>query len=781
MTWNRIATRLELSPDPSAGLWATAWIEIEEALDEPYVLRIELTNDDVGLELDGLVGVEAALELEQDGTTRRVTGIVQHADYRGTHGGRLHTTLTIVPAWSLLQHTQRSRCFHDLTVPEIVERVAAEHLPSYGRTLELARLHHTYERRDLCTQFRETDLQFVTRLLAEEGIVLTFDCSGEREVATLIDDNRGFSPIGAAEYEPADEPPLVPVAKAGASSAPAILSAGWTREVSPRGSTVVAWDWRPKVPERSSSAAAAKAGPSRQGVCEVDERRRLVETDDGVDDYTPRLAELSQARLSANVRARMRSTVLEMTAGGTFAVDGHPHPDMDRAYLVVRALHRFEPLDGLAGSGHDTVELISDLSCQPMELAHRPPAQPRPQVPGIVTARVVGPPGEDIHTDAHGRVLVQLQWGGDAPTCYARVAQAWAGPGFGTLVLPRVGMEVVVSFLDANPDRPLVTGCVYNGANPPPVDLPERRTQTTLRTRTSPSRPDGPDGFNELRFEDAAGAEQIFIHAQRDLVQQVRGGHRRSIGGDQTLTVGGGRKSTVEEDDRIVAGGTIFREAPNRLVTIGPAAKGAAGPAHDTKHVNGKRLIFVEGLWQLAVDDPSAGHETTVETRPTGMTVEAEESIHLCVKGGSSLVITKDAIELVSPQITLANPDSGARIRIAGDVEVSSAEKITVGVTAGLAGISGPPGPVPPDTALVLNPTAATLTAPASIDAETEAGAKLSLSQAACIAGVEARVEGASGSSHITAGAGQISAEAATVSIDATGPFAMTGKPISLN
>ena len=163
---------------------------------------------------------------------------------------------------------------------------------------------------------------------------------------------------------------------------------------------------------------------------------------------------------------------------------------------------------GAAGGQHADVRQYSNrFTCIPAEVPIRPARVHRtPRVFGPVTAKVVGPPGEEIHTDPHGRIRVQFHWdregeNNERSSCFIRVAQTWAGPGFGSMFLPRIGMEVVIQFLDGNPDRPLVVGCVYNGVNTPPLEFPDEKTRSTIRSNSSP----GGDGFNELRFEDAAG------------------------------------------------------------------------------------------------------------------------------------------------------------------------------------------------------------------------------------------------------------------------------------
>jgi type VI secretion system secreted protein VgrG len=166
---------------------------------------------------------------------------------------------------------------------------------------------------------------------------------------------------------------------------------------------------------------------------------------------------------------------------------------------------------------------------------------------GLQTATVTGPQGEEIHTDVHGRVKVLFHWDrlsahDDSSSCWVRVAQMWAGPGWGTWFLPRIGMEVVVDFLDGNPDRPLVVGCVYNGRNGTPYPLPDEKTKSTIKTNSSV----GGEGFNEIRFEDAKGAEEIFIHAQRDQNERVLNNRTRLVKGNEWVNVEGNKKVQID-------------------------------------------------------------------------------------------------------------------------------------------------------------------------------------------------------------------------------------------
>jgi len=219
------------------------------------------------------------------------------------------------------------------------------------------------------------------------------------------------------------------------------------------------------------------------------------------------------------------------------------------------------------------------FECIPADRRYCPPRTlKRPRVLGPQTAIVTGPSGEEIHTDAHGRIKVHFPWdrlnpADDCASCWLRVAQSWAGRGFGTWFLPRVGMEVVVEFLEGNPDRPLVTGCVYNPDTALPYPLPDEKTKSTIKTQSSP----GGEGFNELRFEDAKDAEEIWIHAQKDLNVKVLNNESTSVDIDQSLQVGGNQTIVVKGNQTITFNTQLTTSRvvnPGQTFTLDPTAGG---------------------------------------------------------------------------------------------------------------------------------------------------------------------------------------------------------------
>jgi type VI secretion system secreted protein VgrG len=282
------------------------------------------------------------------------------------------------------------------------------------------------------------------------------------------------------------------------------------------------------------------------------------------------------------------------------------------------------------------------FTCIPASAPHRPPPPQRRLVAGPQTATVVGPEGQEIHTDPHGRIKVQFHWDregarDDRSSCWIRVMQAWAGSGFGALFLPRVGMEVVIQFLDGDPDRPLVMGCVYNGASPPAVSLPQDKTRSAITTRTSP----GGDGYNELAFEDAAEREEIAIRAQRDLRGQVlhdqsyQVGHDDStaVSHDRSLQVGNDQSVTVGVDRRVQVGqDEVAAIGQDRTATVGRDEQTTVG-ANSTRAVGKDEAVSVGRNRQVSVGGKQSTKVRSSKVETVGLlsmeTVKAAKMVNV--------------------------------------------------------------------------------------------------------------------------------------------------------
>jgi type VI secretion system secreted protein VgrG len=375
----------------------------------------------------------------------------------------------------------------------------------------------------------------------------------------------------------------------------------------------------------------------------------------------------------------------------------HPFDDLNGDWALTRVVHEGRTPARGAGGGEPPQVYENRFECVPAAVPYRP-RRPRRAVRQVTeTATVVGPEGKEIHTDEHGRVKVQFHWDLEGPgdagrSCWIRVAQAWAGAGWGFQIIPRVGMEVLVTFLGGDPDRPVITGCLFNAVNPPTFGLPRAATRSGIRTRSVPGK--DRTGFNEISFEDTAGEEELFLHAERDLVEMVEHDHkvvvgrrdaespagrqsievgdRRtvSVGGSHVVNVGGDHQETVqgERTEQVVGGATLRVEgvheqwdgasfvhhvAGEHRVTVGgelesnvaASARVTTGGDHQTV-TGGNHRVDVRGTFTL-----SAG-ELGLVNAGLGLTLASTTSVRL-VCGHSTIELGPEEITLSSPSVTL--------------------------------------------------------------------------------------------------------------------------------
>jgi type VI secretion system secreted protein VgrG len=504
-----------------------------------------------------------------NGDSRFVHGIASNVRSweEGSSEDRRRLRIRVVPRLWLLGKNRKSRIFQALSAVEIVEKV----LKDGGVELKKS-LSGSYAAREYCVQYGESDLAFVSRLLEEEGIFFFFEHEQGRHVMVLGDAPNACPDLPGGSRIVFREPTRM------VAGDEAVFAFSQRLEVRPTEFTLRDYDWsRPAL----DLTASAGSGASLE----------VYEYPGGYRDGGPGKA-LAKVRLEEE-RARVSvssgaSRSRRLLPGHVFELAEHPVDGMNQRYLVVSVRHQGKQPEVLASGSGGHEEYRNDLVCIPATVPFRPARRtPRALVQGAQTAIVVGPAGEEIHTDEHGRIKVQFHWDregkhDDHSSCWIRVSQAWAGPGWGALYLPRIGQEVVVGFLEGDPDQPIVTGAVYNGANPPPVALPGEKTRSTLRSASSP----GSNGSNELRFEDAAGKEEIYLHAQKDLDIVVENDKAQKVGHDETLQVthdrsrqvGHDQSLTVGHDETITVGGSQWLEvAANRMTKVGGAHSETVG------------------------------------------------------------------------------------------------------------------------------------------------------------------------------------------------------------
>ena len=514
-----------------------------EELSRLYSFEVLVAAKSADLDLDAPVGQAAVLTLEGQRGERYIHGMVRR--FEETDSGRnvAMYRVEIVPrAWRLLQRRD-CRIFQGKTTQQIVGEVLRP-----ARVDVAFKLRGSPKPREYCVQYRESDWAFVSRLMAEEGMFYFFEHHADKHVLVVGNDAQVHPSIAGGESLLFHKPDaMVPGQE---------QVTGFSQGVEVTSGQVVLADYSFETPSTDLSAKKA------------DKLDRDLELYDypGMFEAGAAGRELAQLRLeearATGRRGGGQSNCPALTSGHVFSLSGHHRKDVDgKRLLITRVHHRVEKTgqDLEGGALNSNCSYDNTFGCMPRNVPFRPPRLvPRPVVRGPQTAVVVGPDKEEIYTDKHGRVKVQFHWDRqgkwtDQSSCWMRVAQAWAGPGFGSQFIPRVGMEVVVDFLEGDPDRPLVTGCVYHAQNVTPLVLPSDKTKSTIRSSSSP----GGKGFNELTLEDRAGAEEIYLHAQRDLREKVRRHRTTSVNGSQTLSVGYDRHKTVGHDEKVKIKGDV--------------------------------------------------------------------------------------------------------------------------------------------------------------------------------------------------------------------------------
>ncbi len=623
---------------------------LTECIDEPFELVVDVMSEDQALDVQELLGARGTMPVVRSGhAVRIVHGVVTRAEYVATRSKQLFARLTLESPLAMLRYSRRRRIFSDQTLLEVLEAVAAPVFERFGGAWYFDRLHGEFEPRDYVVQYEETDLEFVLRLLSEAGLCLLSADGGEHETLVLVDASAALPGLGVSPMSPEDSEPVMVALVPGQeeeASAESVQYLGQAYKMRTSDVSVVARDW--KTPAATTFGTSTTFGseddcrPGRWGHLWEYHPGRIDEGKGSEGDH----ADSTEGRAWRHIDEHQadgqhvsgRSNLSALAVGSTFELTGHPYAEFDASYAVLRVEHEADFPEVEVGTPKDTKATYANIFVAQVLEDHkdvRPPLRPRPSVLGPQTATVVGPPGEEVHTDALGRVRVRFHWDGDdGRTCWLRVMQSWAGSGFGASFIPRVGMEVVVSFLDGDPDRPLVTGCVYTGSHRPPGNLPETMTCTTLRTQSTP----GGEGFNELRFEDAAGHEEVFLHAQRNHRETVRANQNTSVGASRSVSVGKHSKRSIGGNETVQVG------TPN-----------AEEPGHLEVHVTGGEMRTVGDVHSL---DMKSGHWTADEA----IVAQADKTVWVsCAPGGSALdrrPTGGSLVELLPKSVTIEAPET---------------------------------------------------------------------------------------------------------------------------
>jgi type VI secretion system secreted protein VgrG len=431
-----------------------------------------------------------------------------------------------------------------MTIPGILKKVFKDH----GFDDVTPALTGSYRTLDHCVQYRETDFNFVSRLMEQEGIYYFFehvDDGGIKHKLKLADAKSAHS-----EYAGYETLQFRATTSDAADAKGTILD--WARVKQVQSGTYKVNDFDFKRPKTSLLGSATQEDNHSNDAFEIYDFAANY-ADEEAGDHGDAYAKMRIEELKSQHDLIIgRSDCPGLACGFKFKLENHPRDDENAEYLIVAVNYHCtaETYKQAGGQGGDTKIFQCDFTAIPADQAFRPArVTQKPRIQGPQTAIVVGKAGEEILTDEFGRIKVQFHWDRYSPAnentpCWVRVAQSWAGKNWGSVFLPRIGQEVIVEFLDGNPDRPIVTGAVYNGESKPPYALPDNATMSTIKSNSSK----GGQGFNEFRFEDKKGSEQVFLHAEKDQDIRVKEVTKEWIGKDRHLIVKENQRELVEKD-----------------------------------------------------------------------------------------------------------------------------------------------------------------------------------------------------------------------------------------
>jgi len=528
-----------------------AELQGHEAISSLFSYSVTVVSEDHEIDFAKVISHPSFLTFVADDeeVARHVHGIVANFELIGL-GTRLATyRVRVVPqAWLL---TQRFDCriFQSKSVIDIIKEVAkGGGIP--GDRVKFV-MQGSYAPRDYCVQYRESDFDFLSRLMEEEGIFYFFEHSDDGHVM-VFSDQTGVHANITGKSKLAYHPPTTGVATE-ETIYPFIY-----REAAVSGA-VVFDDFNFRKPALDLTSTKKYS---------VDTALEVYDYP-GHYDATSGGDHLVKVRLESIQVARKvgdgESNCMRLIAGFKFQLEDHPREPFNQEYLITRVeTSARQPQVYEESAGGQFPSYHNQFSCIPAAVQFRAPrATPKPYVRGVQTAIVVGPSGEEIYTDEHGRVKVQFHWdrlgkNDEKSSCWIRVAQIWAGASWGAMFLPRIGHEVIVDFEEGDPDRPIVTGRVYHGTNKPPYSLPAEKTKSTIKSNSSK----GGGGFNEFRFEDKKGSEEIFLHGQKDWTIAILNDKNQDVGHDETLHVGNDRTKNVDKNQTETIG-------ENKTISVG--------------------------------------------------------------------------------------------------------------------------------------------------------------------------------------------------------------------
>ncbi|KYF94236.1 type IV secretion protein Rhs [Sorangium cellulosum] len=720
---------LELSFEDGESSLSVRRFAIQEAISSLFTVSVWARSRNESLDLDSIVGKAAALRVVSGykwallGGARYWTGVCSYMEQAQAEPTGLSTYyLRIVPRAWLMTQRRGYRIYQHRSIPDIVDELLGEWVITPVWQID----REKYPKLEYKVQYGG-DYTFMTRLLEEAGIAFVFpDHDAKGSQLTLSDKLHSGEPRPAPPIHFVDNPNQ-------ASEKEFVTAVRIACEVRPGAHTVRDYDFRNPTFQFFGEARKAPAPEGKYEHYHYDPGAFLVEGAKGGD--TPTADDKGVARHDAkygrdlaersllSARADRRSVsfdtnTIDLWPGQVFSIRNHPHAelDVDERLLVTEF--------SVQGAPDQEWSISARAVFVDRTAPYHPQLRtPKPVVHNVQSATVVGPKDQEIHTDEFGRVRVQFPWDregkhDDRSSCWMRVSQGWAGTGFGTIMTPRIGQEVLVAFLEGDPDQPIIVGRVYNATNQVPYRLPQHRTRSTWKSNSSR----GGGGFNEIMFEDLKGKELVYVQAQKDL--------RKLVKNDETITVGGNRQKLVAVNETETTGANRTEvtganrteiTGGNRTTTIGGSSSKQVG-GDEIERTNGNLVIYIgknqdiviKGTKREQIDGDSHlrvkgkrnhrvdGNQSVIVRKSRQEKIgkrhatEAGEEIHL--KAGTALVIE------AAQDLTIKGPGGFIRIDAGGITIKGNLVKINSGGSPGSGSGASPEEPAEAVEAMIEAP-----------------------------------------------------------------------------
>ncbi len=618
--------------------------DASEGLSELFEYRIDaLSKKDV--DFDQAIGRNCSVTVKTHGGERVFNGVLVEGEWLGKGAEEQHGYRLVLRPWLwLLSRTSDCRIFEDKTAPDIIKTVFDDR----GFNQYKLKLQGEFPKLEYCVQYRETDLDFVSRLMEQHGIYYFFEHKADQHTLVLAN--------AESSHEAVPNCATVPFNAFGGSGHEARENlTHWLHQRRFRTGKIEYNDYDYLQPTTNLiSDAKGSAGYSRSNMELYDYPGKYTKRSDG-EKYAKWLLEAEQA---VDERRHASGKAPSLFPGGLVSLEKHPKGSENRKYLMVRATHSVVTEFYRSTISTPAEDLYSgSYELQPSDRPFRSPiVTPEPRIHGIQTAKVVGKKGEEIDVDEHGRILLEFFWDRKKKqSCRVRVAEVWAGKKWGGQFIPRIGMEVVVEFLEGDPDRPLVVGAVYNRDYKHPFEMPANKTQSGLKSDSSK----GGNGYNQIMFEDEKGSEEINVHAQKDHKLTILDTEVREIGERFTAQTAGmnSRKTTLLQGDdslTVAIGNQHLTVAMNQDSTIG---------------LNQSNTIGVSQTNSIGASQSTSVGAAISTTAGAAISITAGVAITLTC-GGSTIAITPAGIAIHAPTIAIASDGplaiKGMPVAIAG-------------------------------------------------------------------------------------------------------------------